>query len=360
MSKKIRNTVIFSALALGGSLCGLAAIRGVVRDVDVQASSTAQKTSEAQGEKPLVLRAEIPIEGVKGRLDHLASGKGMLFVSALGNNTVEVIDLTRGRVTHSITGIPAPQGLAYSPEANKLFVASDEGKLFIYDANSFNLITSIEFDGGADNLRYDASTKHVYVACGDDEKSAAIAVVDAVTNQRLPEEYKLGGEPESFQLEKTGPHIYVNVPDLKQIVVIDRATKEINRWPVSLGLNFPMALDEADHRLFVGTRVPSRLAVFDTNSGRMIAALPSIGDMDDLFYDSARKRVYMSGGEGAIDVFQMTDPDHFHRLDRVPSALGARTSGYYGKQNKGFDFFYVAVPNRTNRDAEVLVYMVQD
>src|SRR5258708_13542454 len=169
---------------------------------------------------PLVLTATVPLEGVKGRFDHFASGKGKVFVSGLGNNSVEIIDLFQGTRSHEITGVPNPQGVAFSPEANKLFVASEKGKLYIYDGDSYKLITTLDFDGGADNLRYDAATKRVYVGCGDDEKNSAIAAVDAMTNKRLDEVYKLGGEPESFQLEKNGPNIYLNAPHLKHLMSI--------------------------------------------------------------------------------------------------------------------------------------------
>ena len=218
---------------------------------------------------PLVLTATVPLEGVKGRFDHFASGKGKVFVSALGNNTVEVIDLFQGALAHTITGVPNPQGVTFSPDANKLFVASEKGKVYIYDGDSYKLITTLDFDGGADNMRYDAATKRVYVGCGDSEKNAAIAAIDAMTSKRLDEVYKLGGEPESFQLEKNGPNIYVNVPDLKQIVAINRTTKELTRWPLTVGQNFPMALDEADHRIIVGTREPATLTVVDTTTGKV-------------------------------------------------------------------------------------------
>ena len=309
---------------------------------------------------PLVLTGAVPLEGVKGRFDHFASGGGNVFVSGLGNNTVEVINLFRGTLVHTITGVPGPQGVAFSPETNKLFVASEKGKLYIYDGGSFKLITTIDFPGGADNLRYDAANKRLYVACGDDEKTAAIAAVDAVTNKRLDEEYKLGGEPESFQLEKSGPNIYVNVPDLKQILAINRTTKAITRWPLTAAQNFPMALDEADHRLFVGTREPATLSVFDTSSGRMVASLPSVQDTDDLYYSAEHKRVYVPGGEGFIYVFQQSDPDHYTLLSKVPTILGARTAGYFGRQGKGFDRFYLAIPASSSQGAEVRVYTVQD
>lgn len=314
----------------------------------------------AENAPPMILTGAIPLEGVKGRFDHFASGKGKVFVSGLGNNTVEVIDIFQGTRVHEITGVPNPQGVAFSPEANKLFVASEKGKLYIYDGDSFKLITTLDFDGGADNLRYDAATKRVYVACGDDEKNSAIAAVDAMTNKRLDEVYKLGAEPESFQLEKSGPNIYVNLPEPKQIAVINRNTKEISRWSLSVGQNFPMALDEADHRLFVASREPATLSVLDTSTGRMVASLPSVQDSDDLYYSAEHKRIYMPGGEGFIYVFQQNDPDHYSLLSKVPTVLGARTAGYFGRQGKGFDRFYLAIPAGSSATAEVRIYTVQD
>jgi DNA-binding beta-propeller fold protein YncE len=326
-----------------------------------QESSVTRKGTATEREKPLVLTDAIPLENARGRFDHFAAGAGTLFVSALGSNAVEVIDIGGRILDHTITGVPDPQGVAFSPETNKLFVASGRGKVYIYDGKSYDHIAAVDFDGGADNMRYDAATKRVYVGCGDDDRTGKITMIDATTNQRIGEEYKLGGEPESFQLEKSGPNIYVNVPDLKQIVVVNRITKAVTHWPLNgVESNFPMALDEADHRLFVGVHAPPRLAVFDTNSGRMVAALPSVQDSDDLYYDAGRKRVYMPGGEGFIYVFQMTDPDHYRLLAKIPTAIGAKTAGYYGKQGKGFDRFYLAVPARGGRSAEVRIYTVQD
>jgi len=263
-------------------------------------------------------------------------------------------------VVHTITGVPAPQGVVYSPETNKLFVASTKGKLYIYDGTSFDLITTIDFHGDADNLRYDPAEKRVYIGYGDDE-TAAIGMVDAATNKQLDEEFKTGAHPESFQLETSGSNIYVNLPDLKQIAVINRKTHAISRWPLALGANFPMALDEPDHRLFVATRIPPRLAVFDTDSGHILAVLPCVQDSDDLYLDTVRRRIYVAGGEGYISVFQQKDADHYQLLAKVPSSLGARTAGYFGRVGKkGFDRLYVAVPARAKRGAEVWIYTVQD
>ena len=328
------------------------------QNTQTSTTSTAQPASEVA--PPLILTAAVPLAGVKGRFDHFASGKGKVFVSALGNNTVEVIDLFQGTRAHEITGTPNAQGVTFSPEANKLFVASQKGKVYVFDGDSYKLLSTLDFEGGADNMRYDAATKRVYVGCGDDEKNSAIAAIDVMTNKRTDEVYKLGGEPESFQLEKNGPNIYVNVPDLKQIVVINRTTKEIARWPVTNLQNFPMALDEANHRLIVGTREPATVSVFDTGTGKMVTSFPTVQDTDDLYYSAEKKRIFVPGREGAIWVYQQNDPDHYSLIAKVPTVVGAGTAGYFGRQGKGFDRFYLAVSATSSASAEVRVYSVQD
>src|SRR5579863_1423391 len=250
--------------------CGLGL--GLTLVVAFSIQVCAQKTSPSPSAAPLVLTGAIPLPNVKGRIDHFAFDPmhNRLFLSALGNNTEEIIGIGAQTVVHTISGVPTPQGVAYSPETNKLFVGSDEGRLYVYDGTSFDLITSIDFGDDVDNLRYDAAEKRLYVGYGD-EKTGAIGMVDAATDKRLDDEFKLGAHPESFQLSASGPSIYVNVPDLKQIAVINRRSHSVTRWQLTFESNFPMALDEPDHRLFVATRTPPQLAVFDTSSGRMVA-----------------------------------------------------------------------------------------
>ncbi len=312
--------------------------------------------------QPLVLTEAIPLEGIKGRIDHFGIGGGRLFVAALGSNAVVAINLRARTIAHTIAGVHDPQAAVYSPETDKLFVSSGlESKVYIYDGTTYAPIAAVNVDGGADNLRYDAATRRVYVACGDDAGTGAIVAIDAVSNARLDETYRLGGEPESFQLEKSGPNIYVNVPDARHVAVVNRQTKAVTRWNLQgLAGNFSMALDEADHRLFVGTQAPARIAVFDTVSGRMVATLAGVQGSDDLYFDAARKRLYMPGSQGFIYVYQMTDPDHYRLLAKVPSALGAATAGYWGKQAKGFDRFYLAVPAHGADPAEMRIYVVQN
>src|SRR5438034_3298359 len=243
-------------------------------------------------QKTFKLKQTIPLPGVEGRIDHLAldAASDRLFVCALGNNTVEVLDLRKGERIHSITGLGAPQGIAYITELNRIFVANDKGGICkIYDGKSFQAVGRLDFKDDADNVRYDSPTKKIYVGFG----SGGIGVVNAVDGKQIGS-IKLSAHPEAFELEKNGKRIFVNVPNSRNVAVIDRDKSEVvATWKTDLAFaNFPMALDEANHRLFVGCRLPSKLVVLNTDSGAVIAKIDVSGDCDDLFYDTKRHRVY--------------------------------------------------------------------
>jgi len=206
---------------------------------------------------PLKLTETIALPGVEGRIDHFAfdAAGERLFVCALGNNTVEVVDLRKGVRVHSITGFGAPQGIAYIPELNRMFVANDKGGICkIYDGKSFQAVGELDFKDDADNVRYDSATKQIYVGFG----SGGIAVVNAPDGKQIGS-IKLSAHPEAFELDKTSKRIFVNVPNSRHVAVIDRDKSEVvATWKTDLAFaNFPMALDEANHRLFVGCRLPS-------------------------------------------------------------------------------------------------------
>ena len=301
---------------------------------------------------------EIPLPGVQGRLDHFtidAKRKRVIF-SGLGNNSVQVVDVFAGRMIHQIDGLAEPQGTLYLAEWDKLFVAnSANGHVSVYDGAKFTLLDTIDFGEGSDpdNLRYDEAAKKIYLGYGD----GAIAVIDPVTDKRLPTEYKFEGHPEGFQLESKGPRIFVNVADAKSIQVINRQTGKMLTWALPNGhsANFPMVLDEADRRVFVGTRKPSRLTVLDMDSGKVVASLPTAGDMDDLFFDADRKRIYVAGGEGYLSVVQQVDADHYTDMGKFPTALGTRTGVWYAKRDR----LYLAAPASGVLGARLLVFEAQ-
>jgi YVTN family beta-propeller protein len=280
---------------------------------------------KAQANEPLKLEKSIQLTDVQGRIDHMSIDvKGQrLFVSAVGNNTVEVIDLKAGKRTNTISGLKEPQGVLFVADNDRLFVASSkDGTVKMFDGTSLKLLKTIEYGDDADNLRYDSSRHRVYVGYGD----GALAELDTDGNKIA--EIKLDAHPESFQLEKNSPRIYVNLPKSRKIAVVDREAHSIlATWGTGMSLaNYAMALDETDHRLIVVTRYPARLLLIDTGSGKIVQTLSAVGDCDDIFFDQARKRIYATGGEGAISVFEQQHPDHYKEIARVPAEKGARTS----------------------------------
>jgi WD40 repeat protein len=312
-------------------------------------------TVAAQSGVPLKLKQTIPLPGVEGRIDHFTFDPAgeRLFVCALGNNTVEVLDLRKGERIHSVTGLGAPQGVAYVPEVNRLFVANDkDGICKIYDGKSFQVVGELNLKDDADNVRYDEATKKIYVGFG----SGGIAVVNARDGKQLGS-IKLSAHPEAFQLEKNGNRIFVNVPNSRHVEVIDRDKGEvIARWKTDLAFgNFPMALDEANHRLFVGCRLPSKLVVLNTDSGDVIAKVDISGDADDVFYDGKRHRIYVICGTGKVDVIAQTGPKTYKALTKVDTANGART-GFFVPER---DNLFVAVPHNGSQQAEIRCYQIQ-
>ena len=308
---------------------------------------------------PLLLVQQIPLPNVGGRIDHFTfDGKRKRVIgAALGNNTVEIVDTFAGRDVHSIAGAADPQGVVYVGEFDKLFVANGtDGKLRIYDGDSFKLMNTVDIGEDADNVRYDPAEKKVYVAFGGDE-SGGIAVLDAASGERLQDVAKLDAHPESFQIAASKPVIYANIAIKAKVVLIDRNTHKVADWPLkNMRSNYPMALDEGGHRILVVTRRPAQLAVLDTDTGATVATVPTVNDADDVYHDTRRKRIYISGGEGFISVIQQKDANHYQAVAKIPTMIGARTGLWYEKRDR----FYLAVPASSKKGAALWVYAPED
>ena len=304
------------------------------------------------GEPVLEPVATIEMPGVKGRIDHLSVDlkRHRLFVAALGNDTVEVLDVERHRHGKSLPGFGEPQGVLYLPNPDRLYVANGTGdRLDILDGNSFASIKRIAKLADADNVRYDQMTGKVVVGYG----KGALQVLDPGTGETTGE-VRLPAHPESFQLERNGSRIFVNVPDARQVAVVDRSKRAlVASWDVpGARANFPMTLDEAGRRLFIGARSPAMLLVYDTDSGKVVAKAPIGGDTDDLFYDAKRKRLYVICGEGRVDVFRQDDPDHYSQIGNVKTAGRARTGLFVPEEDR----LYVAAPAVDGTPARILEY----
>lgn len=305
--------------------------------------------------EPLKLIQTLPMPGVSGRMDHFACDVAAqrLVVAALGNDTAEVFDLTKGARVASIPALSKPQGVLVLSELGRMFIANgSDGSLRAFAAESFKPMMQIDGLDDADNVRFDASDRLVYVGFGD----GALGVIDPTT-VRLLQRISLAAHPESFQLEKIGRKIFVNVPDARQIAVVDRDKKAVvATWPTEQWqANFPMALDEANHRLFVGCRSPARLLIIDTANGKRVADLEISGDTDDVFYDAKRQRIYASCGAGFIDVVQCRTGDRYERIAHLSTRDGARTAFF----SPELDRLYLAVPRRIGHEAEIRVYQPQ-
>jgi hypothetical protein len=319
--------------------------------------------ARGQATPPLKLIQKIPMPNVQGRLDHSAvdlKGK-QLFVAALGDNqnTIEVIDLNSGKRVASIPGQSKPQGVFYSADFNKLFVANGtDGTCKIFSGDNFKLIDSLPLGANADHAGYDPATKYLYVGVGD-AKSGALAIVDTRDNKRVAD-IKTDARPGGIKFEKSKSRIFVTLSGADHLGVVDTKKREqILAWPTGVAGNVSLALDESHHRLFDGVREPATLIVLDTESGKEVARLEGVAGIDDLWYDAARGRIYASGGRGSevgfVYVYQQKDPDHYELVAKIPTAASAGTSLWVPELNR----LFVAAPAGEKEDAAVLVFEPQ-
>jgi DNA-binding beta-propeller fold protein YncE len=327
-----------------------------------------------QASPVLVVKARIALANVRGRMDHFSVDmkNQRLFSAEIDNHTVEVIDVQAARQVHTITDLDGPQGVFYDASTNRLFVACEgDGTVKIFDGTTFQLLKTVKLSSDADNVRYDPRSGQVLVGYGGEkfvsgkavrgQGDGALAFLDS-TGKKAGE-IATDAHPESFQLEKSGTRVFINVPDRHEIEVADLVKHSVlAHWPVATCTdNFPMTLDEAHHRLFVGCRIPPRLLVFDTESGKPVASLEALSS-DDIFYDASKSRVYVLGnptetdarpnGPGFVDVFQQKDADHYAKIARYPTGPGAWTGFFVPDWGK----LFVATRRKGEQSAQILVY----
>ena len=306
----------------------------------------------ASEHQPLRFVQTIALDGVEGRIDHMAvDPRGQrLFVAALANGTVEVIDLHAGKRVRSLRGFREPQGIGFVESPPRLFVANGgDGTCDVLDGGTFARIRKLRLSGDADNVRFDSRAGRVYVGYG----AGALRVLDPATGDSL-RDILLPGHPESFELEPDGSRGFVNVPDEGEVAIVDLTRgSTVGKWTLDgFGANYPMALDQAGHRLFVGCRRPGAVLVFDDRTGRRVANVSIDRDVDDLFYDATTRKLFASCGAGFIDVVGAGTTGRFGRVARIVTAPGARTALYEPGQRR----LYLAVPHRGSQSAEIRVF----
>ena len=316
----------------------------------------------AQNPAPLRLVQTIPMPNVRGRIDHMdvdAKGK-RLFVAGLDNGSVEVVDLRAGKWLKSIPGFKKTQGIAYVGSLNKVFVASgDDGMLRVFRGDTLDLLDEIKLDLGPNRVVYDPHTQLLYVGYGGKDAGkdyGEVGIIDAKTDKHVGD-IKVDAHPSELLLDSSGKTLFVFISAASKVQVVDTAKKEVvSTWPVSSQRNGDGALDEKTHHLFIGTRTPPQMIVMDSQTGKEVAALPTVEGMDGVYFDAAHKRVYISGGRdqgvGYVFAYQQKDPDHYETVGKIQTRPGAGTSFWSPELSR----YYVAAPANDHEGAAILVF----
>jgi YVTN family beta-propeller protein len=299
---------------------------------------------------PLLIEAKIPLGHVVGRIDHLAIDlkRHRLLVAELGNNSVSVVDLDAKAVVHRISGLSEPQGVAYVQSTDSLYIANGgDGSVRVFHGADYAPKGQISLDSDADNIRFDFVNRKLLVGYGN----GALAVIDPESD-RETSTFHLKAHPESFQIDFNKNRIFVNLPNARAIVMLDRATgKQEASWSMPYRANFAMVLDEGRQQILVPFRRPAKLVAISTATGALQAEIDTCADADDLFMDLKRRRIYVSCGNGYLEVFDASDRVP-RRIAHTPTVEGARTSLFVPE----LDRFFVAVRARSRTAAAIWVY----
>ncbi|MEQ1472363.1 MAG: YncE family protein [Candidatus Acidiferrum sp.] len=318
--------------------------------------------ARAQQKSPLKLLHTIPVPNLKdGDFDHFAvdlEGHRM-FLTAEENSKVVIFDLQTNKLLHVISDLKAPHSMLFRADLKKLFVVdSDLGEVKIYETTGYKPAGSIKVREGADSAGYDPATKYLYVVDGGKDAKMPNAYLDILdtTEAKKVGEIKIDSDDvEAMAFDKSSPRMFIDVRGNSTIEVIDREKRSVlATWPVpdAKGLT-TIAFDEANHRLLVGGRVPPKLFVLDSDSGKIMSSLDAAGMVDDMPVSPDRKRVYFAGTM-FTDVFERQDADHYKKVGHIPTAFRAKTAILVPELNR----YYLAVPHHGAAPAAIRVYEV--
>jgi hypothetical protein len=340
----------------------------------VPGPASAQETA-SQDRQALKLVQTILLPGVRGRLDHMAVDLegNRLFVAASDNNTLEVVDLATGKVTKSLGGFRATQdALFLGGDVDKLYVSSLDGHVRVFGGDALRMVQDFKIELGANRLYYDAAHRLIYVGYGGES-----AGFDAYERLGILRPSRGPGD-DQFVADMIAPtprpgHLAeVSMDGDRILLACDSVTDTIYQfdtlkrelaqsWPARGGGAADLALDRAHHRLFVGTRTPPEMTVYDSLSGKEIQSLPAPEAMDGVQYDDKLRRVYVSGGRwygtpqasrGWVYVYQQNDPDHYTVVSKVTTRPGSGTSLFVSQSGR----LYVASQAIGQQAASILIY----
>lgn len=340
--------------------------------------STGQQLPMTHMSGLLNLAETIPLPG-DGYMDHLTVDvKGQrLFISGEAEKSLIAVDLRAGKVIHVTKGLSQmPKKPFYLPETNEVWVTLTDSSVVAISGSTYEITKTVQLSGygdpnrGADNAAYDPATHLIYAGVEVFEdfggsgqhgsNNASIDIVDTITAKLVGSIKLPGGDPAGITIDPSGKRLYVAMGDIVEgnshVAVIDLEKRTlVAQWSITGGpVPHTAALDAAHHRLFVGSRTiahtgniggghqhePGKLVVMDTETGKVVQVLDSVGGADDLQYDAATGRIYFAGTTGTVAVFKEMDPDHFQLLGKVPTGAISKTGLWVPELKR----FYSAVP----------------
>jgi DNA-binding beta-propeller fold protein YncE len=299
--------------------------------------------------------------GVQNHFDHLTPDlkNNRLFVVPEDNKTIEVYDIRSGKFVHSIKGIGVGHSVVYRADIDRIFVTDgSDGDLKIFNGTTYALLKSVKLLADSDATGYDPVTHYLYIADGGlDAKLnyTFLEIVNTDTGEHVGQIKIDSNRLEAMFVEKSGSRLFLNMTEKNSIGVIDREKQAVAAvWPLTCKVNASVAMDEKHHRLFAACR-DGNMNVLDSDTGKILQNLPISTGVDDMTFDPASQRIYVATGEGFVNIFKETDPDHYQAIGKIPTGPLGKTGLLVPMLNE----YFVAVPPHGEKCAEVLVFAVQ-
>ena len=313
--------------------------------------------ANAQEKELLKLVATTPLPGFSGDFDHFGVDlKGnRLFLTAEEHQSVEVFDLQTGKRIQSITGFEEPHALIYLDSDRLIVTDGNEkaGMVRLVSGKDYKILDTIKLLPNVDAAVFNPVNKYYYVEVGgggSQAKTHLLSIIDTKAFKHVGDITLPGNRSEAMAIDRAGKKLYVNLTGVDKVGVVDLDARQmVAEWPVpDAHVENSMALDEPKHRLFIATRQPAKFFVYNTDTGKVVTVLPCAGVNDDMWFDPARKRIFVTGSD-TTSIFEQQDADHYRHLAEVPTGYRARTSVFVPSLNR----LYVAVSAKGKPDAKM-------
>jgi hypothetical protein len=345
-----------------GSVLLFAMATAGAQEVTLVPTTPTQPTSlgTAGSNAALTLVGRIPVPQMTGTWDHLTldAATDRLFASAQEDNQVRVFDLRARTPLYTMSsGFSRPQGLYYVAGDDTLAVTNGkDGTLRVFNGKTYEPIKIVPLSLGADMMGMDPTTRYLYVDHGGTDSNrgpGGLAIINT-SDWSNAGEISTQLRPAALAMEKNGNRLYLLIPGLTQVAVIDRSTNAIYaRFQLQMPAQpIALALDERRHRLFVDMRRPSSFNILDSNTGKPIATLDTIDGVESMYYDAKLRRIYMTALDGYVQVIQQIDADHYKTIARFFTGHHAGTSQWVPNMN----LLCVAVPPVDGQAAEIWLF----